>query len=147
MDNVPYHFPQTGLEAKYSLEYDLATIALDGRAGMHQYTDARVRRPEAQALMKRVECVPRPGDLGSVPLESRVVLKLKSGEEFEETVDRAHGSPGDPLSSTEITDKFHECAEAVAPQAQRDRVIALCGRLEHIGDLAEVADAVSIATP
>ena len=43
---VPYHDPQTGLEAKYSLEYDVATIALDGRAGIHQYTDEAVQRPD-----------------------------------------------------------------------------------------------------
>ena len=42
---VPYHSPQTGLEAKYSLEYDLAAITLDGRAGIHQYTDDAVQRP------------------------------------------------------------------------------------------------------
>lgn len=34
MDMLPYHAPQTGLQAKYSVEYDLAVIALDGRAGM-----------------------------------------------------------------------------------------------------------------
>ena len=36
---VPFHEPLTGLQAKYSLEYDLATVVLDGRAGIHQYTD------------------------------------------------------------------------------------------------------------
>jgi len=147
MDMVPYHFPRTGLEAKYSLEYDLATIALDGRAGMHQYTDAMVQRPGAQALMKRVVCIPRAGDLGSAQLESRVVLKLKNGETYEETVSRAHGTPGDPLSSKEITDKFHECAAAVASRTQRDQLIELCGRLERVGNLREIADAVSIGTP
>ena len=33
MPMLPYHQPRTGLEAKYSIEYDLAAIALDGRAG------------------------------------------------------------------------------------------------------------------
>lgn len=144
LDNMPYHVPQTGLEAKYSLEYDLATIALDGRAGMHQYMDAMVQRPEAQALMKRVEVRPQSGDLGSVPLESRVVLKLENGEELEETVGKSHGSPADPLSRAEITEKFHECAEPLVPEAQRNRVIELCGRLDQVGSLAEIAEAVSI---
>ena len=49
-DMVPIHEPRTGLQAKYSLEYDLAAIALDGRAGIHQYTDdalAAARGPGA----------------------------------------------------------------------------------------------------
>ena len=45
MPMLPYHQPQTGLEAKYSIEYDMATIALDGRAGLHQYSDEAVNRP------------------------------------------------------------------------------------------------------
>jgi 2-methylcitrate dehydratase PrpD len=143
MPMVPYHAPQTGLEGKYSLEYDLATIALDGRAGMHQYTDEMVQRPEARDLMKRVVRVPQAGDHGVAKLESRVVLKLKNGQELEETVNKAHGAPGDPLSPEEITGKFHECAGGVVPEAQRSRVIELCGRLENVGSLREIAEAVS----
>ena len=81
----PYHAPQTGLEAKYSLEYDMATIALDGRAGLHQYSDDAVQRPEARALMERVTTVPV--ERCASP-ESRVVLTLKNGEQLEETVNR-----------------------------------------------------------
>ena len=29
----PFHHPQTGLEGKYSVEYDMAAMVLDGRAG------------------------------------------------------------------------------------------------------------------
>jgi 2-methylcitrate dehydratase PrpD len=65
-DMVPYHSPQTGLEAKYSLEYDLAAITLDGRAGIHQYTDDAVQRPEARALMERVTTVPTSGGARTV---------------------------------------------------------------------------------
>ena len=49
---------QTGLEAKYSLEYDLAAIVARRAGGLHQYTDEAVRRPEAQELMKRVNDYP-----------------------------------------------------------------------------------------
>jgi 2-methylcitrate dehydratase PrpD len=143
MDNVPYHAPHTGLEGKYSLQYDLAAIALDGRAGMYQYTDAMVQRPQAQALMKRVVIHPQPGDLGKVKFESRVRLTLRSGETLEETVSRAHGSPGDPLSWQEITDKFYECAQSLIPPEQCNHVIELCGRFEDSANLRELAEAVT----
>ena len=54
-DMVPFHEPAAGLQAKYCLEYDVAVVALDGRAGIHQYADEAVQRPEAQSLMKRVK--------------------------------------------------------------------------------------------
>jgi 2-methylcitrate dehydratase PrpD len=137
-DMVPIHAPRTGLEAKYSLEYDVVTIALDGRAGIHQYTDAAVQRPEAQDLMQRVTTIPVNG-----PLESRVVLTLKNGEQLEASVNRAHGNPADPLTRDEILGKFHECAATAASEAQRDRVIDLCGRLETLTSVRELADAIA----
>ena len=140
MPMVPYHDPQTGLEAKYSLEYDLATIALDGRAGLHQYSDDAVQRPEARALMQRVTTLPveelrKP--------ESRVTLTLKNGEQLDESVNVSHGSPSDPLTDAEILGKFHECSEAMLPEAQRQRVIDLCCRLESLENVRELTEAIA----
>lgn len=138
-DMMPIHTPKSGLEAKYSLEYDVATIALDGRAGIRQYTDEAVARPAAQELMKRVNTIPVPV---AGPLQSRVVVTLKGGERLEETASRSHGNPADPLSQAEIIGKFHECAEELAPQAQREQIIELCGRLELLEDVGELAGAI-----
>ena len=142
MPMLPYHQPQTGLEGKYSIEYDLAAVALDGRAGMYQYTDEAVQRPAARELMQRVQYIPVEGDITQVKLESRVVLKLKSGEELEETVTRSHGTPADPLTDDELIGKFHECSEGLVPKAQRDKIIDLCWRLDALDDLSALADAV-----
>jgi 2-methylcitrate dehydratase PrpD len=136
-DMVPYHSPETGLEAKYSLEYDLAAIVLDGRAGMHQYTDEAVQRPEAQELMQRVKTIPVQG-----PLTSSVVVKLTSGEEIEQTADKSHGTPADPLTTEEILGKFHETAGSLVPEAQRNKVIELCSRLDAVENVREIADTV-----
>jgi 2-methylcitrate dehydratase PrpD len=138
VDMVPIHEPRTGLEAKYSLEYDLAAIALDGRAGIHQYSNAAVRRPDAQKLMQRVNIVPMTG-----PLQSRVVLKLRNDEKLEATANRAHGNPADPLTKAEILGKFHECAAESASEEQRERVIELCARLESLASVRELATALA----
>jgi 2-methylcitrate dehydratase PrpD len=142
MDMMPYHAPQTGLEGKYSLEYDLAAIALDGRAGMKQYTDEAVRRPVAQELMKRISYVGVQPENGQIALESRVLLRLVTGEEIEETVNQSHGTPGDPLTRDELLAKFHECAEDTLSEAQRNAVVELCERIESLPTLAEIADVV-----
>jgi 2-methylcitrate dehydratase PrpD len=142
MDMMPYHQPQTGLQAKYSIEYDLVAIALDGRAGMSQYTDAAVQRPQAQDLMRRVRYVPVTPEAGQVVLNSRVVLRLTNGDEFEETVSQSHGTPSDPLTRDELLGKFHECAQAVLPAPQRDRLIGLCEQLDSLDTLSEIGNVV-----
>ena len=121
MPMLPYHQPRTGLEAKYSIEYDLATIALDGRAGLHQYSDDAVSRPAAQDLLTRVRYVPVEGDLREIKLESHVVLTLKDGTRLEESAQQSHGNPQDPLSEEEVAAKFHECAEALGARTTAPR--------------------------
>jgi 2-methylcitrate dehydratase PrpD len=136
-DMVPIHAPSTGLEAKYSLEYDLAAIVLDGRAGVHQYTDEAVQRPAATRLMARVNTIPVDG-----ALQSRVVVTLMGGEQLEATVNRAHGNPADPLTNEERLGKFHECAGALASGDRRDRLIDLCRRLDLLDDVRELTEAM-----
>jgi 2-methylcitrate dehydratase PrpD len=137
---VPYTAPATGLEAKYSLQYGLAAIALDGRAGLHQYSDAAVQRPEARDVMAKI--VVHPTNAG---LTSRVVLTLANGETLEQVVTRTHGNPADPLTREEVAGKFNECAEGIMPQAQRDRVVALCDGLDRIDNIRELGSALRIS--
>ncbi len=118
---VPFHDPGTGLEAKYSLEYSLATVAIDGRAGIHQFSDAAVARPQARDLMHRVRTVPAAGPLGST-----VVVTMRDGARHESSANRTHGHPTDPLSQDEILAKFAECAETSASAGQPARIVDLC---------------------
>ena len=48
------HAPQTGLEAKFSLEFAVASSLVAREVGMAQLTDAFVGRPEIQRAMKKV---------------------------------------------------------------------------------------------
>jgi 2-methylcitrate dehydratase PrpD len=97
-----------------------------------------VLRPEAQELMQRVKTIPVSGG----PMGSRVVLKLRNGEELEETVNVSHGTPADPLSQDEIDGKFHETAGTLVGEAQRDEILGLCRRIEALPSVRELADAV-----
>jgi 2-methylcitrate dehydratase PrpD len=134
---VPFHDPDAGLQAKYSLEYDMAAVALDGRAGIHQFTDEAVRRPEAVELMKRVTAIPTEGRF-----ESRVELILRNGERYEATANRSHGNPADPLTEDERLEKFHECAAGLASDDQRARIIELTSRLDALPDVGELTAAL-----
>ena len=144
MDSKPYRSPETGLQAKYSVEYDLAAMALDGRLGLAQFTDEAVQRPEIRDMMARVTIVPVPGDLRTTALESHVVVTLKDGRTHEATVNRSHGSPADPLTDDEVLAKFHECAEALVPEAEREHLIKLCSTMETLPDIRELTDVIGM---
>jgi 2-methylcitrate dehydratase PrpD len=144
----PYHHPGAGLESKYSVEYDMVAMVLDGRGGLHQYTDEAVRRPEAQALMERVRWDAVEGPLSQLKLESTVTVTLKDGARFTATSAQQdlHGTVFDPLTEDEIRTKFHECAAVVMPDEDRQNtVIDLCLRLRSLPDVSELATAIGVS--
>jgi 2-methylcitrate dehydratase PrpD len=135
LDMLPCHAPMTAMEAKYSAEYALAVIVLDGRAGVAQYTDAMVRRPEAQALLPRVRTEVEDADPRTGVFGSRVTVRLVDGETLTETVTVAHGTVTDPLTEAELTGKFHECAAPLLGEAERAAVLDRCRRLDTLDDV------------
>lgn len=136
-----HHRPKTGLEAKFSLEYCLAVLLLDGRAGLAQFTDAAVNRPEAQALLRKVEAYndPAADAAGADKMHSIITIKLKSGRVIEGAADFAKGSPQFPMSFDEVCEKFRDCIRygGLAVQAG-EAVIAQVRKLETLDDIARL---------
>ena len=124
------HMPQTGLEAKFSMEFAMAAAVLARQAGLAQYTDEFVRRPDVQALMPRVRIETNEDYDPDLPGASRfdqVRVALKSGETVEsDKVRRARGHGERPLEEAEIFEKFRSCLEAggarLAPAVLFDRL-------------------------
>jgi 2-methylcitrate dehydratase PrpD len=143
MPNMPFHNPENGSQARYSLPFDVAAVALYGKAGLREYTDAKVQSPEMQAMMKRITHHPEAGGIGPGFLGSRVVVKLKNGETIEETVNFLRGSAKNPMSWDELAAKFHDTASDVAPQAQRERVADLCSRFDQLSSVRELTSAMA----
>ena len=141
MPSKPYHAPTTGLTAKYSVEYDLAAMALDGRLGMAQFTDEAVNRPEVRDLMGKVDIELVEGVVGTVPLESTVTVVLDDGRTLQATNNMTRGNMGDPLSRDELLGKFAECTETLLKPPERDEIIAIVDRLETLPNITELTTA------
>jgi 2-methylcitrate dehydratase PrpD len=124
------HTPQTGLAAKFSMEFAMAAAVISRRASLGEYTDDFVRRPEVQDLMRRVSIVTNenydPVQSGA-SVWDQVVVELTNGERIEsEKVHRALGHAERPLGAAELFDKFRTCLDAgharIAPERLFDRL-------------------------
>jgi 2-methylcitrate dehydratase PrpD len=133
--------PQTGLEAKFSMNFAMASSIVARNVGLAELTDDFVRKPEVQALMERVsfETTPEtvPG-LSFAPFDA-VAIRTISGATLESgPVERAKGSYQKPLSEQELWTKFADCMsrELSAPATSRafERLMAL-ERLNSATDL------------
>ena len=124
------HTPQTGLEAKFSMEFAMAAAVISRRASLAEYTDEFVHRPEVQELMRRVETVTNenydPVQVGASVFD-QVTVELATGERIEsEQIRRARGHAERPLGEAELFDKFRICLDAgharISPELLFDRL-------------------------
>jgi 2-methylcitrate dehydratase PrpD len=131
------HRPQTGLEAKFSIEFAMAAAVIAQRAGLAEYTDAFVRRPEVQALMSKVAVETNENYDPEVPGASawdQVRIDLAGGGSIDsEKVRRAKGHADRPLSEAELFEKFRGCLDAGGARIAPD---ALFDRLTRVEDLS-----------
>jgi 2-methylcitrate dehydratase PrpD len=105
--------PQTGLEAKFSMQFAMASAIAAKRVGLAELTDGFVQRKDIQALMPKVEVVPDdredPARLGASPYDL-VVIETADGRRLESArVSLERGSPELPLSPEELWTKFEAC--------------------------------------
>jgi 2-methylcitrate dehydratase PrpD len=110
------HEPDTGLAAKFSIEFCMASGIVAQRVGLRELTNDFVRRPDIQALMRKVEIVTTTAydpDLPGAALHDQVTVKLKNGQIIEgDPVARATGHPSRPLTDQQIFEKFADCLDA-----------------------------------
>ena len=131
------HRPQTGLEGKFSMEFAMAAAVIAGKAGLAEYTDAFVQRPEVQHLMRRVAIETNTDydpEVSGASVWDQVRVDLVAGGSLEsERVRRAKGHADRPLSEAELYEKFSRCLDAghsrVTPEVLFDR-------LKHLEDLS-----------
>lgn len=132
--------PQTGLEAKFSAQFDMACALIAGKVGLMELSDAFVQRPDVQALMARVTVTPTdeadPVLPGYAPADV-VRVRLRSGERIEEAVRRARGHATVPLSDAELRAKFMDCLESAG---EGRRAAALFDSLNNIASLGAAVE-------
>ena len=109
------HQPDTGLAAKFSIEFAMASGIIAKRVGLRELTDEFVQRADIQALMRKVEIVTTTeydAEMpGAAPFD-QVVVELADGRTVAgEPVRRATGHASRPLSEAQLYDKFADCLD------------------------------------
>ncbi|MGI4941999.1 MAG: MmgE/PrpD family protein [Janthinobacterium lividum] len=124
------HRPQTGLAAKFSVEFALAAAILARRVGLRELTDEFVTRPDVQALMAKVS-VHTSTDYDPTSPGATVAdwsaIRLRDGRTLETPrVHRARGHADLPLTEADLYAKFEDCLQAghsaVAPAILFERL-------------------------
>jgi 2-methylcitrate dehydratase PrpD len=134
LNNLMYQVPKDALQAKFSLEYALACVALTGNCTLADFTDEAAARPEVAAFYPRIHRHPVDKAEGEFPTE--IEVRLKDGRRFETAVPWPAGSLAVPFTQAQLWAKYEGCVGPVLPPA---RAAALRAALEALPGLASIA--------
>src|SRR5579862_1359669 len=141
-----HHRPMTGLQGKFSMEFCMSILLLDRKAGLVEFQDKVVQRPDVQEMIKRVNFYidPVAENAGLDKMTSLLKITMKDGKVFSGRAEFAKGSPSNPMSYDEVADKFRGCAEfAKWPAAKTESVIASVKSMENLSDMSKLAPALT----
>src|SRR5882724_8955343 len=107
-----HHRPINGLQAKFSMEFCMAIILVDGQADLTKFTDAVVKRPDVQEMVGRVRFYadPEAEKEGYDKMTTIIKINTKDGRTITGRADFGKGSPTNPMSYDEVAEKFQACA-------------------------------------
>jgi 2-methylcitrate dehydratase PrpD len=136
------HRPQTGLEAKFSMEFAMASALTAGRAGLAELTDGFVRRPEVQSAMGKVSIATTDTVAEDDPIFAafdRVDVTLADGKHLASPEMRfARGHWALPLRPEELWQKFRDCAGTTLQEDGARVLFEGLQSLERHGNLREL---------
>ena len=144
-----HHHPKSGLEAKFSMEFCLAILLLERKAGLSQFSDKMVQRPDAQQMINRINFYVDPDaeSAGFDKMTSLLKIHMKDGSVITGRADFAKGSPTNPMTFEEAATKFRGCAEfAEWPKAKTEKIIAFVTALETAPDVSALTPLLSADT-
>jgi 2-methylcitrate dehydratase PrpD len=141
-----HHQPKTGLEAKFSMEFCMAILLLEHKAGLKEFSDKVLQRADVQEMIRRVNFYvdPQAESTGYDKMTSLLKIHLKNGSFIAGRADFGKGSPANPMTFEEAATKFRGCAEyANWPKVKTDRIIAFVRALDSAPDVRALSPLLS----
>ncbi|HXF54304.1 MAG TPA: MmgE/PrpD family protein [Hyphomicrobiaceae bacterium] len=140
-----HHRPQNELQAKFSMEFCMAILLIERRAGLNEFTDEVVRRADVQQMIEKVDFVvdERAEAAGYHKMTTYIDIALKDGRTISGVADFGKGSPANPMTFEEVAAKFAECAEfARWSRARAKDVVGMVRDLEELDDIGRLTGAL-----
>jgi 2-methylcitrate dehydratase PrpD len=141
-----HHQPMNGLEAKFSMEFCMAILLLERKAGLGEFSDRVVRRPDVQEMIRKINFYvdPEAEAAGFDKMTSLLKIHLKDGRIITGRAEFGKGSPVDPMTFEETAAKFKGCADyAEWPKGKTEKIIAFVKSLESAPDVGALSPLLS----
>jgi 2-methylcitrate dehydratase PrpD len=142
-----HHRPKNELQAKFSMEFCMAILLLERKAGLAEFTDEVVNRPDVQKMIGRIEfgVHPEAEAAGYEKMTTLIEIQLTDGRSIGGRADFGKGSPANPMSDDELAAKFRECAAwGKLPAASADKVVEMVFNLEKLKSIRNLTRLLAV---
>jgi 2-methylcitrate dehydratase PrpD len=136
-----HHRPKNELQAKFSMEFCMAILLLERKGGLEQFTDAVVNRPDVQSFIQKVNfgVHPEAEAAGFDKMTTIIEIELDGGQVIHGRADFGKGSPANPMSDEELSEKFRQCAAwGGLTKEQAQAVLDAVWKIEALDDVNEL---------
>jgi 2-methylcitrate dehydratase PrpD len=142
-----HHRPKNELQAKFSMEFCMAILLLERKAGLAEFTETVVNRADVQKMIERIEfgVHPEAEAAGYEKMTTIIDIRLADGRSIGGRADFGKGSPANPMSDDELAAKFRECAAwGKLPRANAEKVVEMVFNLEKLKRIRELTRLLAI---
>ncbi len=136
-----HHRPVNELQAKFSMEFCLAILLLERKAGLAQFTDVVVNRPDVKQMIEKIEFAvhPEAEATGYEKMTTIIEIQLAGGRVVSGRAHYGKGSPAHPMSDDEVANKFYECAAwGKLPRLNAEMIVEWVFNLDKLPRIREL---------
>lgn len=135
--------PRNSIHTQHSMPWSIANAVVYRKLGIEHFTEEAIRDTKVLEMAQKVVPKLNPELVHLTSVEPAIVeIKTKGGRVYSRHVDNAPGSPEDPMSFSDVVEKFRYCcnysAKSISQDIQ-DEIIGMIERLEEGPDVAQIA--------
>lgn len=140
IDAVEHDDPETPTQAKFSMPYLISYVVVNETMDLNAFNPPSISDPKVEDVRKQVTFAldkERPYD----DYGASVTIETTTGSVYERTQDQPPGTHDDPLTDSELRDKFEMCWRVIRPKESAE---AAYHRLDSLRDVENISTVTEI---
>jgi len=126
--------------AQTSIPYTISTALIEGRVGIPEVSGDKIRDPRILSLARKVKVTVDTAFDEGMAVRGWVKVRMKDGKEQVAEVNASKGSPGNPYTEKDVSDKFMSNATMVIPEAKARRLAEIVKNMDDLSDISRIME-------
>jgi len=138
---LKYDDPQTGEDARFSIQHNTVCCFFDKKVFLDSFTDKKAKDPKYVEARKKVHVTVHPEyPEGHLTWRGPVTIKMKNGKVFEKLRDGIKGLANDKLNQNEVMQKYTGCVNfaGILTREQAEEIAGMVWDLDKMKDVSEL---------